>query len=114
MISTVEEEFMCPSCHYVWNEVVYWNTFKLSCPKCRQTVFRPVENPFFKKTYFWGMKSFLKHLITGWCGNECDHVEPYGWVPECGCPIHDPDKRSHIILSKIALFWRESKNKEQK
>ncbi len=23
------------------------------------------------------------------CGNACAHVEPYGFVPEAGCPIHD-------------------------
>lgn len=23
------------------------------------------------------------------CGNACAWVEPYGWVPEAGCPIHD-------------------------
>ncbi len=26
----------------------------------------------------------------GKCGNACAYVEPYGWVPECGCPVHDP------------------------
>jgi len=25
------------------------------------------------------------------CGNACAHVEPYGWVPECGCPVHDSE-----------------------
>lgn len=23
------------------------------------------------------------------CNHECAWVEPYGWVPECGCPVHD-------------------------
>lgn len=27
----------------------------------------------------------------GKCGNACAYVEPYGWVPEAGCPLHDPD-----------------------
>lgn len=21
----------------------------------------------------------------------CGYCEPYGWVPECGCPVHDPE-----------------------
>jgi hypothetical protein len=25
------------------------------------------------------------------CGHVCDHVEPYGFVPEAGCPVHDPE-----------------------
>ena len=25
------------------------------------------------------------------CGNGCAVTEPYGWVPEAGCPVHDPD-----------------------
>ena len=25
------------------------------------------------------------------CGNACGYQWPYGFVPECGCPIHDPD-----------------------
>lgn len=24
------------------------------------------------------------------CGG-CGYCEPYGWVPECGCPVHDPE-----------------------
>lgn len=23
------------------------------------------------------------------CGNECEWVAPFGWVPEAGCSIHD-------------------------
>ena len=25
------------------------------------------------------------------CDNACAWVEPYGWVPEAGCPIHDQE-----------------------
>ena len=25
------------------------------------------------------------------CRCECHRVEPYGFVPEAGCPVHDPD-----------------------
>lgn len=24
-------------------------------------------------------------------GLECNFTEPYGWVPEAGCPVHDPE-----------------------
>lgn len=24
------------------------------------------------------------------CGKECHWTERYGFVPECGCPVHDP------------------------
>lgn len=24
------------------------------------------------------------------CGRECHWTEKYGFVPECGCPVHDP------------------------
>jgi hypothetical protein len=35
---------------------------------------------------FW---SRLRFVLTGDCGNACDWVEPYGWAPEAGCPVHD-------------------------
>jgi len=25
----------------------------------------------------------------GECDSACSYVFPYGWVPECGCPVHD-------------------------
>lgn len=25
----------------------------------------------------------------GSCDYACHYTEPYGWVPECGCPVHD-------------------------
>ena len=25
----------------------------------------------------------------GGCDLACSYIEPYGWVPECGCSIHD-------------------------
>ena len=28
------------------------------------------------------------------CGNACAWVEPYGWVPEDGCPVHDPEEHN--------------------
>jgi len=43
--------------------------------------------PFFRIELFgWGE---IERPST--CGNACAHVEPYGFVPECGCPIHDAE-----------------------
>lgn len=25
------------------------------------------------------------------CGHECHYVPGYGFVPECGCPVHDAE-----------------------
>ena len=25
----------------------------------------------------------------GDCEYACRYAEPFGWVPECGCPVHD-------------------------
>ena len=33
----------------------------------------------------WNLVSPIK------CGNACAWTEPYGWVPEDGCPVHDDD-----------------------
>jgi len=34
------------------------------------------------------MTATLKQSL-GECDYECHYVEPYGWVPEAGCPVHD-------------------------
>ena len=33
----------------------------------------------------------LYKATHGDCDNACMWAEPYGWAPECGCPVHDPD-----------------------
>jgi len=45
--------------------------------------------------YRWlGLTSILRYLMTGHCGySGCGYVEPYGFVPEAGCPVHDMDTR---------------------
>ena len=35
------------------------------------------------------MKYRLRYVLKGDCGHECDWVQPFGWVPEDGCPVHD-------------------------
>lgn len=37
----------------------------------------------------WRARSVAQWVITGDCGNACGLVEPYGWVAQAGCPVHD-------------------------
>ena len=30
-----------------------------------------------------------RYLLMGDCGMICEYQEPYGFVPEAGCPVHD-------------------------
>ena len=31
----------------------------------------------------------LRYVLTGDCGHNCEIVQPYGFVPEAECPVHD-------------------------
>lgn len=44
-----------------------------------------------RKWLWLPLSSWVRY--RGWrrCGNACDWQMPYGFVPECGCPVHDPD-----------------------
>lgn len=33
--------------------------------------------------------SRLRFAFTGDCGHVCETVQPYGFVPEADCPVHD-------------------------
>lgn len=38
---------------------------------------------------FWWF-TVIRYFLTGDCGHGgCGYMEPYGFVPEAGCPIHD-------------------------
>jgi len=37
----------------------------------------------------WKLRSRIQYTLTGKCGNMCETVEPFGFVPEAECPIHD-------------------------
>lgn len=37
------------------------------------------------------------------CWNGCDWVQPYGWVPEADCPIHDSSPKHEAILAEFGL-----------
>lgn len=72
--------------------------FFLMTPQLLLTMVAPsYKAPLPKRLYLWFMwpiwtlVSRIRFVLTGDCGNACDHVEPYGWVPEAGCPVHDPE-----------------------
>ena len=57
-----------------------------------------------KMRYKWNT-CLLRLLYIAWlvkrnkgfeceAGRVCDYIYPYGFVPECGCPIHDPEEDS--------------------
>ena len=46
-------------------------------------------------------RGLLRFLFTGDCGNACGYEEPYGWVPEACCPIHDPETLFQIIINPL-------------
>jgi len=37
----------------------------------------------------WRLWVRLRYALTGDCGCACGYTEPYGFVPEADCPIHD-------------------------
>jgi len=45
--------------------------------------------------WFEVVKARLLALWYGWrygkCDHECTYYYPYGFVPEDGCPVHDPE-----------------------
>ena len=44
------------------------------------------------KGAWFALTAILRYLLTGYCGSiGCCYVEPYGFVPEAGCPVHDAD-----------------------
>jgi len=48
------------------------------------------------------LPAILCYLVTGYCGHGgCGHVEPYGFVPEVDCPIHDSDSRLSRWARKV-------------
>lgn len=39
------------------------------------------------------LRVIVRHFLTGDCGMAgCGYMEPYGFVPEAGCPVHDKEK----------------------
>jgi hypothetical protein len=46
---------------------------------------------FFERWYI-RIRSLLIYPWWKRCENACEFVWPYGFVVECGCPVHDPDE----------------------
>ena len=60
-----------------------------------------------RRTWF-ALTAILRYLVTGYCGySGCTHVEPYGFVPEAGCPVHDNDS----CLSRWARKARKGRER---
>ncbi len=48
------------------------------------------------------LTTVLRYLVTGNCGHiGCGYMEPYGFVPEAGCPVHDADTRLSRWARKV-------------
>jgi hypothetical protein len=43
---------------------------------------------------FAGRAWFKIEVVPSDCDFACGYTKPYGWVPEAGCPVHDPEERS--------------------
>lgn len=39
--------------------------------------------------FLWRLMVRIRYALTGDCGCVCGYIEPYGFVPEAECPIHD-------------------------
>lgn len=50
------------------------------------------------------MIDFLYWLITGECSNACGHYKGYGWVPEAGCAVHDPDSLLQRFMNWMVSY----------
>jgi len=54
------------------------------------------------------MKQKIENIIKQWlqtvgCDTDCSHVDPYGFVPEADCKIHDGEmqRRLHMLVDDI-------------
>jgi len=53
------------------------------------------------------MRYYLGYLCNGWCGHICEYVASYDcFVPECGCPIHDPEEWWMRPVRAVVLWIR--------
>ena len=47
------------------------------------------------------LKTKLRYRFTGECGWACGYMQPFGFVPEDGCPVHDPPETVVDVLYRI-------------
>lgn len=55
--------------------------------------------------WLYNTRSRLKFVLTGDCGHACDWAQPYGWVPEDGCPVHDVKHKANRDLGGEGTLW---------
>lgn len=61
------------------------------------------------KRAWFALTAILRYLMTGNCGHiGCCYVEPYGFVPEAGCPVHDADTRLSRWVRKMRKGHEQS------
>jgi len=68
----------------------------------------PLWRRLYLKVHFpiWRLATRIRYIVTGQCGNACGYAQPYGWVPEAGCAVHDNEK--------LIAAWAESTIEEIK
>ena len=72
--------FTCQFCGRQFNEFFLPNkTSTVICPHCDWQM--PIKAD---------ADSATAIALDG-CSHDCSVVKPYGFVPEAGCPVHDPD-----------------------
>lgn len=59
---------------------IYWEAAKLA---------RAGKQTVGEKHDFYITLDQLNTIIMNACGYACSFQEPYGFVPEAGCPVHD-------------------------
>lgn len=56
------------------------------------------------KGTLYNIRYRLKFVLTGDCGHACDWAQPYGWVPEDGCPVHDVEQKPKMHFT-VDTTW---------
>lgn len=56
------------------------------------------------------MKRIISYMLSGCCGLECNFEDPYGWVPEDSCPVHDPrNLLTAVFVWAVMAIKKENK-----
>ena len=58
--------------------------------------------------WFYDIRCRLKFVLTGDCGHACDWAQPWGWVPEDGCPVHDVEHKANACLGEERTMWADT------
>lgn len=86
----------CASQRFTWTRI-WWKGYRWT-PFChvRLRITRMIRAPWTLGRAWWQFSHRhircwwrLRFVLTGNCGHHCTMVQPYGFVPEAGCPVHD-------------------------